>query len=803
MKKKIARVIAVISALCTVLSFAACGNTSAGSSSEQTETEAVPEYAYSAEFTSLLQSSSGGIAPLCLAESGLYAAYSEKVGENIPEGVTPEYEGQYDINEARLELIGFDGTVKKLEAYTPLSPETDGADKRDYVFSAGPECGAVNAEGQLVLLESAYTSYSEAPAGIKTDDAEYFNYERTQTDYYLRTLDETGAEISSVKLDLQSDENAQSVKIDADGNIYFLMNTFVSVYSDEGEKICDVSADGDYIYSICTASAGDVAVLFYESGSGKMVSAKIDADKCALSDERTELGDQAYPLYDGGGAYDFYYTAGSDFMGYNAGSGEPEALFSWNDCDVNGNNLLFISVGDDGAVRALSMQYSSRTDLYAYELVTVTKKPYDSVPQKEHISLAALYASDELKNAVIKFNRASDKYRVDIRDYSEMTGSYDSALTKLETEIMAGNAPDILDMRELPYAQMAAKGLLEDLTPYYDADSELKRGDFFENVLSAYEIDGKLFAAPVGFGIFTAEGASSVVGDKAGWTYEDYYAALATMPEGCEGFDYSFTQNNVLTMGVSMDLDSFVNWSTGECNFDSDEFKRLLEYARTFTPDTELENYEASSEDSSAYRIAQGKQMLNMVSFAGFYDMEAEGDVFKTDTTYIGFPTSDGEIGELMNVYEVYAISSACGNKDAAWAFLRSLLTEDAQLDSIYFSTNKKAFDKLLADAQVIEYETDANGNYKLDENGERIRKVIGMAYDGVTTYNIYSGITPERAEAINEIVNRVTKLYSIDTSIIGIVQEQAAAYFAGQKTADEVAKLIQGKANIYVNEQR
>ena len=33
--------------------------------------------------------------------------------------------------------------------------------------------------------------------------------------------------------------------------------------------------------------------------------------------------------------------------------------------------------------------------------------------------------------------------------------------------------------------------------------------------------------------------------------------------------------------------------------------------------------------------------------------------------------------------------------------------------------------------------------------------------------------------------------------------KEEAAAYFAGQKTAQEVCKLIQSKVNIYINEQK
>ena len=41
------------------------------------------------------------------------------------------------------------------------------------------------------------------------------------------------------------------------------------------------------------------------------------------------------------------------------------------------------------------------------------------------------------------------------------------------------------------------------------------------------------------------------------------------------------------------------------------------------------------------------------------------------------------------------------------------------------------------------------------------------------------------------------------DETIMGIVSEQAQAFFNGQKSAEEVARLIQSKVNIYVNEQR
>ena len=67
----------------------------------------------------------------------------------------------------------------------------------------------------------------------------------------------------------------------------------------------------------------------------------------------------------------------------------------------------------------------------------------------------------------------------------------------------------------------------------------------------------------------------------------------------------------------------------------------------------------------------------------------------------------------------------------------------------------------------------------------------------------MYSGISEERAQTIQELVSSASKLLNYDKSILDIVTEQAQAYFADQKSVDEVAKLVQSKASIYVNEQR
>ena len=63
--------------------------------------------------------------------------------------------------------------------------------------------------------------------------------------------------------------------------------------------------------------------------------------------------------------------------------------------------------------------------------------------------------------------------------------------------------------------------------------------------------------------------------------------------------------------------------------------------------------------------------------------------------------------------------------------------------------------------------------------------------------------LTQEEADSIVDVINATTRVYSYDEDIMDIITSEAAAFFAGQKSADEVAKLVQSKANIKVNERR
>jgi hypothetical protein len=74
--------------------------------------------------------------------------------------------------------------------------------------------------------------------------------------------------------------------------------------------------------------------------------------------------------------------------------------------------------------------------------------------------------------------------------------------------------------------------------------------------------------------------------------------------------------------------------------------------------------------------------------------------------------------------------------------------------------------------------------------------------WDRDLTVDIYA-MTQEEADQVMGLINSTNRIYSYDQEIFKIISEDTAAYFSGQKSAEEIAKLIQNRVSLYVNEQK
>ncbi|MBQ3481102.1 MAG: extracellular solute-binding protein [Oscillospiraceae bacterium] len=819
MKKNFRSLIASVLAVAMLFTLAACGapggqsgssgtpggqSASSGSpapSGNKSGRDGSPEFVYVSSFREVKNEDNQGIGAACFTDRGFYTTPSEVVGQREPEeGEVPEYEGQFDIYEERLYFVSFDGERTKLENYEPLR-FTPAEGREGYGELSKLAC---DADGSLAALYHMWENWIDAPEGMSEEDPEYWNYYHYEESWVLRTMDQTGRELNSTKIEVGDGEwfwpNSMVI---VGGKVLVACSDGLHIFNTDGSPASQISMNG-YVQDVVVLRDGTPCLVYSDNMTNETKLGAIDLNNGRVT-QTWKCPMNGYGYISGGGDYDLYYQSGINIYGYRLDTESGEKLFDWLNADVSQQNLSGYTVRPDGSFFAVTNTWDGKWENVTTEFVTLEKKSFADVPQKEALTLACQWVDGDMQNAVIRFNRSSP-VRINVIDYSQYNNEDDwnAGMTKLTTEIMAGSMPDIIALNGLPYQQMAAKGLLEDLYPFMEKDSEISREDFMPNVLKALEVGGGLYSTVTSFSVVTLAGSSKVVGDKPGWSVDDLRAALASMPEGCTVLNQYTTSGDILRAGLTIDADYYIDWETGKVNFDSKEFVDLLNLAKLFPNSFDWSTYDWEEYESESARIAAGKQMLMQMYIGSFEDLAMNEAQFGGSMTYIGYPTVSG-VGSYLNLSSGYGISSTCADKEAAWQFLRGFMTAKALENGYYwgFPARTELLEKKLQEAMTVEYEKDANGGYLLDEKGERIPVAKGGFWmDGMDEPTNFYALTQEQADKVMELINSTDKVYMENTAALNIIFEQVDAFLSGQKTAEEIAKLVQGKMSIYVNEQ-
>lgn len=150
-----------------------------------------------------------------------------------------------------------------------------------------------------------------------------------------------------------------------------------------------------------------------------------------------------------------------------------------------------------------------------------------------------------------------------------------------------------------------------------------------------------------------------------------------------------------------------------------------------------------------------------------------------------------------------YAIASGSKHKDGAWSFIEGYLSSENEMFEWGLPTNRERFDALVEKELNVEYMKDENGELVLDENGNPIptRGGGGLIMDG-WEYT-YHPATREEIDVLLSVVEVAEPLPMGNKDILKIIQEEAAAFYKGDKSAAEVAALIQSRVSMYVSENK
>ena len=590
---------------------------------------------------------------------------------------------------------------------------------------------------------------------------------------------------------------------DDKGYVYTYDYQTVNVYGPDGSFVFSKSAD-EFSGQLCQLSAGEVGALTTYN-DGKMAFKQLDPETKNWGKE-TPVSSRAWGLQPGNDVYRYFFIDGGNIFGERKDTGEVEKVVDWLACDVDSNTIRYnrLDFLADGRIATVTLGHSYDGTRERQRILVLNRMDAADVQQKTELTLACFSLDYNLRSQIVKFNQTSTDCRIVVRDYAEYADGEDyyAGLTVFNTEVLAGKIPDlIVGNMMLPIRQYAARGMLENLWPYLDADPGYSRDKLMTRPVEAAQVDGKLYQLPINFGITTAVGLGRIVGDYTTWTLADVKNALSKLPEGAMVFNQYYTQSEMLMYCVAMNAKDFMDWQNGTCNFDSDEFRALLEFVKPLPAEF---SWQSDGEYESDFtRMKSGKQLLYPMNLNDFDNIYYTFAALDHDIRFVGFPREDGSSGSAFTASVTLCITTACKDKAGAWAFIRSTLSEEYQKNLWNFPILRSAFDAMAGKAMTQEYQTDANGSQVLDENGDPIPiSSGGMSYGDEPMIELYA-VTQEQYDTVMELIESTTNFLDYDQSVLSIITEEAAGYLAGDRSVEETSRLIQSRVNLYIQEQK
>lgn len=134
--------------------------------------------------------------------------------------------------------------------------------------------------------------------------------------------------------------------------------------------------------------------------------------------------------------------------------------------------------------------------------------------------------------------------------------------------------------------------------------------------------------------------------DYTTWTLADVKNALSKLPEGAMVFNQYYTQSEMLMYCVAMNAKGFMDWQNGTCNFDSDEFRALLEFVKPLPAEF---SWQSDGEYESDFtRMKSGKQLLYPMNLNDFDNIYYTFAALDHDIRFVGFPREDGSSGQRL-----------------------------------------------------------------------------------------------------------------------------------------------------------
>lgn len=435
--------------------------------------------------------------------------------------------------------------------------------------------------------------------------------------------------------------------------------------------------------------------------------------------------------------------------------------------------------------------------LVLYDNLSLIRYYYDpeiaAVPEKE-LKVYSLEENTTLRQAASLYQKSHpDVYVKCETGLSGQDGmTVEDAVKNLNTEIMAGNGPDLLLLDGLPMKSYIEKGVLEDLTPYLE--DGLKGGRWFENIVNAYAKDGKIYAVPSRFAIPIIAGREEDIGR---------ITDLDTLADTIERMREEYPSGKLLGADSEIQLLNMLAavsspaWVNGDGTLNETSLtqfltdaKRIWDVEKTGISQAAAltgmggeEGYRQAAQQAGGWfagsqRLAAGQIYSIMLDFSTVTSVidQNPGSSFKL---------WEGQSKSVFLPSGIVGIQAKSEEKELAVDFFQSIFEEEAQ--KIYsdegYPVEKNAFEDMLVNENDVSF-----GTMAVDTP------------DGLKTLECKWPL-PEQLDWLRETAGSLTTPGITDDTIQNTVLDLAPAALNGEKTVQETVSEILKKVQIYLAE--
>lgn len=598
--------------------------------------------------------------------------------------------------------------------------------------------------------------------------------------YYIAKYDGTGACILEQEITESLDGmDMHQVLFDSENRLYYQSMNQINVYDENGILLHTFETDGMFYYPYLGRD-GNIYVNDFQV-DGKESICRLNLQEKSLEQygkgieeewNQNHVGELAQSKY-----WDYVVNNGKSVIGVDVKKKRAQRLVDLNEVGLNPEMLQEITEIDENTFLMVNMDGTNG----GRELVLLRPSSTESNrEEKTQLTMAGLKINSFLKEAVYRFNRENQEYKIEIKDYQ-------GDLSKLSADLMTEGTIDLLCLDGLPKDRYVKKGLLCNLNPFLEQDEEIKKEDLLESVYDLLFNEQGMYSWTPGFSVETVFGKASLIGEEYSFTPQKAMDLQKELAEGKKLY-YAMNREEMMKKLMEANLNSFINLDNGTCSFQNEKFMNLLQFAESF-PEEEEDDMTMPQRVQAGQTVFVRETITDLTSFL-FYEK-----MFGEKISYTGYPAYENP-GNLLSAGGMEtAILEQSNHKEGAWEYLKYITSEPylkQYCDMQFFPIRKDCMESYIQIMSKAEPYVDEQG-----QEHEAYHCTVG--YDD---YVVELGALGE--EQISDFWTLLENMYlpvQLESDIWEIIKEETNGYFHGEIGKEECAENLEKRISLCLEE--